>query len=102
MKYQLILQWPASSVEDYDAMISIEGSLIDELSDGSDVDGHDGGPGQVNIFIRTDSPTKTLEAAKKILENHGAWSDVKVAYREIERNEYTILWPKNLERFEVV
>lgn len=32
-KYQLVLQWPASSIEDYDALIAFEGELIRELSD---------------------------------------------------------------------
>jgi hypothetical protein len=65
MKYQLVLQWPASSVDDYDSMIAIEESLIEELRGDSEVDGHDAGSGQVNIFIRTGGPAKTFEDIKK-------------------------------------
>jgi hypothetical protein len=32
MEYQLILQWPASSVTDYDALIQAEDILMDHLS----------------------------------------------------------------------
>jgi len=47
MRYQLVLQWPASSIDDYDSMISIEDSLIEGLPNDSEVDGHDIGSGQV-------------------------------------------------------
>lgn len=50
MKYQLVLQWPASSIKDYDAMIEAENALIENLSAANDVDGHDVGSGEVNIF----------------------------------------------------
>src|SRR5205814_6768761 len=43
MKYQLVLQWPASSIKDYDAMIEVEDALIEKLSKANDVDGHDAG-----------------------------------------------------------
>jgi hypothetical protein len=102
MKYQLVLQWPASSVDDYDSMISIEDSLIEGLPNDSKVDGHDAGSGQVNIFIRTDEPTKTFEDVKNILKSRGAWTDILIAYRDLERSEYTVLWPKHLKEFEIL
>ena len=102
MKYQLVLQWPASSVDDYDLMIAIEDSLIEEIPNDSEVDGHDAGSGQVNIFIRTDGPTKTFEDVKNILSTSDAWTDIRIAYRDLERSEYTVLWPKNLKEFKVL
>jgi hypothetical protein len=39
MKYQIVLQWPASSIADYDRMIELENALIDGLSESSEVDG---------------------------------------------------------------
>jgi hypothetical protein len=30
MKYQLVLQWPASSIENYDTVIAIEDALIEK------------------------------------------------------------------------
>ena len=101
MKYQLVLQWPASSVDDYDSMIATEDSLIEELSSGSEVDGHDPGSGQVNIFIRTDEPTKTFDDVKNILKASDAWTDIRIAYRNLEGSKYTVLWPKNLKEFKV-
>jgi hypothetical protein len=102
MKYQLVLQWPASSVDDYDSMITIEDSLIEGLPNDSKVDGHDAGSGQVNIFIRTNEPTKTFDDVMSILESSVAWIDIRIAYRDLERSEYTVLWPKDLKEFEIL
>ena len=102
MKYQLVLQWPASSVDDYDSMISVEMSLIEWLPDDCEVDGHDAGSNQANIFIRTDNPVKAFEDVKDILKDRDNWSDTRVAYRDIERDEYVVLWPKDLKEFKIL
>jgi hypothetical protein len=102
MKYQLVLQWSASSIDDYDTMIAVEDALIEGLRDGSVVDGHDGGSGQVNIFILTNNPMETFGCLEGILKDHDAWPNVRIAYRDLERSEYIILWPKTLSEFRVV
>ena len=43
MKYQLILQFPFSTLEDYDALVVLEESLSKHLANCADVDGHDAG-----------------------------------------------------------
>jgi hypothetical protein len=101
MKYQLVLQWPASSIKDFDAMIEIEDVLINNLSQESDVDGHDFGSGTMNIFIYTDNPTATFWEIKSIIGSQDYWIDARVAYREIQKDEYTILWPEDLTEFKI-
>ena len=101
MKYQLVLQWPASSIKDYDAMIAVENALVEKLSKAHDVDGHDAGSGEVNIFIRTDDPKLGFNEVKDILGTRDSWVDARVAYREVGGSEYTILWPKGLTEFKV-
>ena len=93
MKFQLVLQWPAFSIDDYDAMIEIEGGLIEGLSSANEVDGHDVGTDEFNIFIRTDDPEGAFDEVKAIFGNGINWSDIRAAYREISKSEYTILWP---------
>ena len=102
MKYQLVLQWPASSVEDYNALIEIEDAIIEKLGSVGDVDGHDAGSGEMNIFIHTDDPEKTFEVIKSVIGTHDFWMHVRVAYRELAGSAYTILWPKGLQEFKVV
>ena len=50
MRFQVVLQWPAHSLNDYDEMIAVEDYLIAKLSEQSEVDGHDFGKGETNIF----------------------------------------------------
>lgn len=71
------------------------------LASAHDVDGHDAGSGEVNIFIRTDDPRQAFTEAKAILGSRDFWIDARAAFREIARSEYTILWPKDLREFEV-
>jgi hypothetical protein len=101
MKYLLVLQRPATSIADYDAMIQIEDALIEKLCVENEVDGHDAGSGEMNIFIRTDSPERAFNQVKAILGSHDYWVDARVAYREIGGNDYTILWPKDLSELKV-
>ena len=102
MKYQLVLQWPAESTDDYDRMIAIETQIEDHLpeEDGY-VDGHDAGSGEVNIFVHTNSPQRTFDRIRPILVDENALDDVRVAYRPITGDDYTILWPKDLKAFDV-
>ena len=101
MKHQLVLQWPASSIKDYDTMIEVENALVEKLSEVNDVDGHDAGSGEVNIFIRTDDPKRAFNEVKAILGSRDFWVDARVAYREVAGSEYTILCPKDLTEFKV-
>ena len=102
MKYQLVLQWPASLIKDYDAIIEVENVLVENLSAANDVDGHDAGSSEVNIFIHTDDPRRAFKEVKAILGTCDFWVDARVAYREIAGSEYTILWPKDLTEFKIV
>jgi len=101
MKYQLVLQWPASAIKDYDAIIAVENALVEKLTKANDVDGHDAGSGEVNIFIRTDDAQRAFNEVKAILGTRDFWVDARVAYRAVAGSEYTILWPKDLTEFNV-
>ena len=59
------------------------------------------GSGEMNIFTYTDDPSSTLDQAKATLEAHGRMSNVRAAYRDVEGEDYTVLWPRGLSRFEV-
>ena len=102
MRCQLVLQWPASSIKDYDAMIEIQNVLIKKLTKHHEVGGHDAGSGEVNIFIRTEDPKKAFDEIMAILGTRDYWVDARVAYREVAKSDYTVLWPKGLAQFKVV
>ena len=61
MKYQLVLQYADTDMS-YDELVSLEAALEAQLSQFAEVDGHDYGSGEGNIFILTDDPQGTFKA----------------------------------------
>ena len=102
MKYQLVLQFAADSLEDYDRLVALEDSLIEELGDVANVDGHDFGLGEFNIFILTDDPTAVFGKAHSIVINQRLPNVLRSAYREMDGEDYVILWPSALTDFNVL
>jgi hypothetical protein len=99
MKCQLVLQWPAHSSGDYDEMIGVEELLIAKLAAQNEVDGHDFGVGEANIFLLTDDPRRAFEEIKSILSGHSLWPDARIAYRHMDGTEYHVLWPRGAKAF---
>jgi hypothetical protein len=93
MKFQVVLQWPASSTNDFDRMTEIEDLLADKLSAENEVDGHDFGSQEMNIFVHTDDPQRTFKEIQNILSVHGFRVDARIAYRRVGGTEYSVLWP---------
>ncbi|MET4622980.1 putative component of type VI protein secretion system [Arthrobacter sp. 2762] len=102
-KYILVLQWPATSDADFDALISMEDALLqsDLLKAYGVVDGHDFGAGEMNIFIHTDRPLEAFQHSMTSLSTHGRWVSVRAAYRQMNGERFVIVWPKDLQVFSV-
>jgi hypothetical protein len=102
MKYQLGVQLDGGSLADYDRLIAIEDRVIAALlRDDGEVDGHDMGSGEMNIFVRTDAPGRAFEHIHRILADEHLSETVRVAYRRTDGEQYTVLWPAGLEDFRV-
>lgn len=93
MKYSLVLQFPASDLTDYDRLIEIEEALEKYLHGLANVDGHDSGSGEMNIFILTDKPAETFDKSKFIIKAAGMLTTLSAAYRLVTGDEYLRLWP---------
>ncbi len=101
--YQLVLRLPAASMADYDVVVALEDLLIDGLGDDEvDVDGHDVGGGIMNLFIWTPNPRRTLERVQTLMKDHPLSASVVDGLRDEESDEYTPLWPPELERFDLL
>jgi hypothetical protein len=96
--YQLVLQFPGDTLSDLDAMVALEDALIEDLVDSADVDGHDFGSGETNIFIFTDNPEATFATAKRRLQREGRLDSVTAAYRPVDGERYTVIWPKDFTK----
>ena len=101
MNFQVVLQWPASSVNDFDRIIAVEDLLTEKLTELSEVDGHDFGSDQADIFVHTDDPHRTFNEIRTILSGHGLWPDARIAYRRLDGTEYSMLWPPGATAFNV-
>jgi hypothetical protein len=98
MEYQLVLQFRGDSLEHYVAMVALEDALIEALHDFAEVDGHDVGSGEVNIFIFTNEPMKTFQQARLVLEQRGRLNLVSAAYRLADGEDYTVIWPEHSQQ----
>ncbi|MEA3211932.1 MAG: hypothetical protein QOE70_4989 [Chthoniobacter sp.] len=98
MDYQLVLHFRGDSLEDLDATVALEDDLIQELGDSADVDGHDVGSGETNIFIFTSDPAATFLRARTVLQRRQQLKSVVAAYREVEGEQFTVIWPEGSRR----
>ena len=64
MRYQLVLQFPGSTLADYDAMIALEDQIINALDSSAEVDGHDSSADECNLFVHTNHPAATFQQAQ--------------------------------------
>jgi hypothetical protein len=96
MSYQLVLQFRGDSLEDLDAAIALEEDLIEQLGESADVDGHDVGSGETNIFILTAEPKATFQRIKPLLKRKQQLKSVTVAYRKIDGEQFTVIWPQRV------
>jgi len=102
MRYQLVLQFRGDSLADYDQMIAVEDRLTEELGDSADVDGHDVGSGETNIFIFTDDPAATFRRSKPLLQSMDRLAAVTAAFRDVEGDQFSVIWPEgSTEEFRV-
>jgi hypothetical protein len=101
MRFQLVLQWPSSSVNGFDEILRIEDLLIAKLTEQSDVDGHDFGSGEANIFVHTNDPHRTLKEVRGILADYRLWPSTVIAFRGAQGTEHTVLWPEGTTEFNV-
>lgn len=98
MQYQLTLQFRGDSFGDYEVMVALEDELTEQLGDSADVDGHDCGSGETNIFIFTSDPAAAFLRVRPVLERTQHLQAVTAAYREVDGERYTVIWPESSER----
>lgn len=100
-KYQLVIQIPIGSMGDFDRMVEAEERIGEALKDIAEVDGHDAGSGEGNIFIHTNTPETDVRKAIDCLEEH-VREEARAAYRTIEGESYIILRPPGLKEFRIL
>lgn len=99
MKYLLVLQLPETTFT-YDQLVDFENHLIREVEGIAEIDGHDIGVGELNIFVLTDDIDSTIKRIEPLFENE-IKKTLKAAYREVDGEQYHVLYPSGLKDFHV-
>lgn len=100
MTAQMILQFStAEDLDSYDKLIRFEEALILLLGESAEVDGHDFGSGEMNVFIHTDDPTATFALVQQIDRSIRPSQEMRAAYRPVDGEDYVCLWPPELKQF---
>ena len=96
--HQLVLQFPAGSLRSFDELVALEDRLADAIGALGDVDGHDAGSGEVNIFILTTRPRDAFEMARSLCVGREGF---RAAFRNVTSDEFTIVHPPDATEFRV-
>jgi hypothetical protein len=99
---QLVVQFPLKATfpdrSELDTAIALE-ERLEQLSNGAfEIDGHDAGAGEINIFIITDDAATTLDSIRSELPNDQSW---RAGFRDLDSDDYSPLAPNGLATFEV-
>ena len=94
MKFQLVLQFANVTDDDFDDLVDLEDKIESQLQDEHDVDGHDFGNDEFNIFILTDYPREASLEIRNILSKFYS-SQFVIAFRALSEEKYNVVWPEN-------
>ena len=92
MKFQLVLQFHEENEQSFERLISLEESLEQIFKDEHDIDGHDFGSGEMNLFVHTNDPKAAFAVAKNAVLMSGL-SRLEVGYRRLDGENYIRIWP---------
>jgi hypothetical protein len=98
---ELMLQLPACSIKDCNTFIELENYIIAGLGNLGEVDGHDMGVGEINIFVHTDRPKLAFERIRSLVGTNDFMPELKAAFRDVGKDDFTIVYPLGLTRFTI-
>jgi hypothetical protein len=101
MRYQLVVQIKPATSEDFDRLVEWEIAIMGRLAPSAQVDGHDLGSGEFNIFIFTDDPIGTFRRIQSLPETKPLSASVAAGYRPADGEEYVVLWPRDSTQFNI-
>ena len=93
MDYLLVIQFAGDTLLAFDQIVEVEDRLMEVLGDAGEIDGHDIGSGEANIFVLTTRPEAAFLKVKTALEDLDLFDHVSAAYRPVEGDAFTRVWP---------
>ena len=93
MQYQLVLRFRKASFGNPEDIDTLERALADALGDTAQLDGHDTGARDIDLFISSTDPASTFRRSKPALQNLLVLDRVIAAYRLEGGARFTVVWP---------
>ncbi len=93
MQHQLVLQLRRSSVEDPALVGVLETRIGEILGASAEMDGHDIGARDINLFILTPDPASAFRRSKPVLEELQLLDKVTAAHRVVGGAQFKVIWP---------
>jgi hypothetical protein len=101
MRYQLVLQFSAEGPQDFETLVDLEKLIAKRLPADSNLDGHDFGSGEFNIFVLTDRPEESFRSVQNAIQLYDRFRAFKAAYRHVGQEDFVLLWPPESDQFTV-
>jgi len=101
MDSRLVLQWCEPNLPHFDQLIAIEDSLIAAIGEYGEVDGHDAGAAECNIFIETHEPMNCFDVLRSVCGRESWFAALTAGYRRLDEQAYNPLWPTDMKSFTV-
>ena len=87
-----MLQFSPWSARDFDDLVRIENELR-SLLDSDEIDGHDLGSNEANIFVLTEDPLSVFNAYLPAITAAALLPVLSAGYRALDQDEFVRMWP---------
>ena len=92
--YQVVIQFPATFFPDQISVEAFGERIADCMPRTHEYDGFDHGSGTTNYFLYSNTPNAILTNFRKYLGTNKVEKKVRIAYRSVDHDIWTNLWPK--------
>lgn len=92
MQSQLVLKFRRPAL-DTASVATLEQHLRDTLGDSVEMDGHNEGVRDIDVFIISEDPASTFRRCKPVLEQMQLLDRVVAAHRFVGGLQFKVIWP---------
>ena len=92
--YQVVIQFPATFFTDQTSIEAFGERIAECMPRTHEYDGFDHGSGTTNYFLYSNTPNAILTNFRKYLGTNKVEKKVRIAYRSVDHEIWTNLWPK--------
>jgi len=97
-RFQVVVQFPETFFASSAEIEAFGQKLSESMPRTHSYDGFDAGSGTVNYFICSNTPNAVLANFRKYLGTNKVEKKVRIAHREVQGEEFTVIWPKRDDR----